>query len=221
MKIEVPDEVSFPAALLSQFCVQANIIYTMWNVVVRYSYVYNKRMVLEDFSDEDLRRMLRGLTSLLSGVLCLLTYNMGFRPAQYLALGGEQSTARHRKSEVIYIILTTISVAINFVLTMAMRRHTANLGSHPNEYEAKEKVSTMKKIGAISAFVVILGLARRVTDAFFKSPFVIPFFILTFFNGVIVFYIVNKKPLRKFAKSKLEAVGVNFPCCENSVYPMS
>lgn len=190
----------------------------MYNVIVRYSYVYNKHIILEEFSDELIRKSIWVFTSVVSGAICLVAHMLGMKADQYLTTVEEaHETPLYQKTNFIVIILVTISLIINIILTMALKRDAANLDGQREE-EARVLVKTMKKIFAVLSFFVLIALLRTIID---YSPFVVPTLVYLLLDGILVAYIVNKDPLRKFAMKKLAGLlGINVNCSSNSVAPM-
>lgn len=184
-------------------------MYTMCNVVVRYSYVYNQRIVFEDFADECLRKSLCGLTFVLSGSLCLLANALGMRPDQYLILTGAEKVGLHRKAESIFTVLVAVSIAVNVALTAALRRHSAHLDDpQEGEEEAMAKAAAMKKFLVALVIGVALAMIRVFTDFFHSSPFVIPAMFSVFLNALFALYIMSKAPLKKHVKKNLGQHGI-------------
>lgn len=193
----------------------------MYNSILRYSYVYNQRIILEDFSDDFLRKGIWTLTSVLSCALCFLTYHLEMLPDQYLAMQGIRDLPLYRKTEFVASVLTAVSIAINVAFAAALSRHSANLDQESGE-EARDKASTMKKILAVLILTIAVLLLRNVADSLKTSPFLMPVLVYNFLNAIMVSYIVNKDPLRKFVKKKFEekcGIKLTF-CSSNSVLPL-
>lgn len=196
-------------------------MFSTYNIIVRYSYVYNQRIVLNDFSDESIRSSARAFTSVVSGIMCLVTYMLDMKADQYLSTVEQvHKTPFYKKTNFVPVILAIISLVINVILYVALKRHSANLDEHSEE-ETRTMVKTMKKIFAVLSFLLIIVMLRAVTSRLDMSPFVVPTLLYIFFCGVLAGYIVNKDPLRKFVKKKLiNLFRINVICSSNSVMPM-
>lgn len=199
-----------------QFFTQATLIYSTYNTAVRYSYVYNQRILLEDFTDEFVRRSIWILTSGVSGAMCLATFSLGMRADQYyLTMKNESEVPLYRKTEVMYSVLLLTSLAINGVLAVALKRQVGNL----DEDEARAKVLAMKKTFTVLVFITAVAMLRLVIGK--ASPLVVPTLGVVIAAGSLTFYIVSKDPLRKFVKKMLaEHLGINVVSCSNSVSPI-
>lgn len=194
-------------------------MYSTYNIVVRYSYVYNQRIILEDCSDELIRTTVCASTSFISGTICLITYTFGMKADQFFVVTKESEVPIYRKTEPIYSVLLAISIAINVTLASALKRHAANL-DEADEQEAKAMVLTLKKIFTVLVFVIALGVLRAVADSFLPSPFLVPTLAVIFLGWVLILYVKGKEPLRKFVKMKLEEkLVININLFNNSVLP--
>lgn len=204
-------QLHFAISIWYQFFTQALILYSTYNVVVRYIYVYNHRIILENYSDELLRKLIFVLTSLVSGIICLISYANDMRAEQYILVKGS-SEIPFTRMEHIYRILLSISIAVNFVLAVALKR---KVGNWEEEDEAKAKVSTMKKIFTVLVLMTAITTLRFVLGK--KSPYVVPTMGAICVDISLIIYILSKDPLKKFVKKKcLEIFNVS---CSSSVSP--
>lgn len=218
--LQVDDSILLATTILNQFSIQNFLVYTMYNIVVRYSYVYNQRIIFEDYSDEFMRKSFFLLSFAISASLCLITFAIGMRADQYLILSNVLDAPLYCKTEFAFITLTIISVVVNVAFTGALKRHSANLPQEQEE-EAKSKLSTFKKIFVVLVLIVLIAMFRIVMDYLRASPFIMPTLIMMLLDGVMALYIMTKDPLRRHVMAKLgKGIGIKASCNANFVSPV-
>lgn len=77
------------ASWAMQMLLKAHMLYVSYSVIVRYVYILNQRMILEDVSDRTMQNAVRAFTLGLSGLICLILHLNRFRPKQYIGFVGK------------------------------------------------------------------------------------------------------------------------------------
>lgn len=189
--LDVPKSLVLVVTWMFQVWALYTILYMSYSIMIRYIYLYNQRMILEEVSDETLRKATRYFTLLVSGCICVGLHFSGRSPSFYLDFIKIEK-GFHVDSGFVFPIITTASLLINLILRIKLWKAVQE-SSSPDE---QDKARLIKRLAFVLVFVLAVATTGRVTNLSNQGNALM---IVSFMNVACMAYMIYEEPIRKHA----------------------